>query len=541
MLLNEIDQDLVQEQVGKGSFDRARRLCRWLFKRITITHRYRVAPSPITRSEAELFGVCAPRFCFRKYVYEQSLVPQAPDLPSDVGFINLRRLAWLRKSVSRVGSPQNQLLADAIQKEGVGVADSLLVVPSWLAVYDTLTCDLWHYYGEPERHSRQSAVPFIQHISLGGGMCAQACLFMTLCILEPLVKRILSISEITVLSARKSPKDQAFSVRTGGMSSAPMISFLQEKCGLAAFHEAELPAGDGNLLATIGPSALDGYLQSGFPVICLVSLGRLSGLDPDMEPGEQASSVYHTNELYEKEGYINPESCKVPELENHAVVLVGVDSRHPDRYLINDPASVPFLEASYKQLDQSRCYADLKTKRLSERLSFISILPKVCKLPLICRKAKQPLDGLFMIASRVYDLGAGLVAPLPRWKDAWPGTVRLLDMRPNADQSARLQTLSKWFKKLPTAPINLNSEQYDEMMTVLHNKIRQVSGDHQVVWLHRLTVPGSSTSKLYVWVADEHPTDDGKGTPYSLHNLSRFVLGVFEITHATLHSTQLWP
>ena len=148
---------------------------------------YRIRPSICTRSEAELIGVSSPRFAIRAYV------------DGSESIFNLRRIDRLSQNTAMVRShilrrwlyhlarffrmPNAQRFKhkpmsyrELFQKiqESCCIADSLISPPKRLEKYSFVTCELGLAYGEgKEIHG----VPFLQHIGLGGGLCAQAACF----------------------------------------------------------------------------------------------------------------------------------------------------------------------------------------------------------------------------------------------------------------------------------------------------------------------------------------------------------------------------
>jgi hypothetical protein len=528
MSINAIEEYVVDKQVGSKASSQARRLCRWLYGD-AISYTYRVAPSPIARSEAELFGVSTPRFAFRKYI-RTNPAPAPGDESECCSFINLRRLGWLHQSIRRRGIGLN---ADDLEKALArnAVADSLIIPPSKYNDYYFLGCDLWHAYGESRSSPR--AVPFLQHMALGGGMCAQAAIFMVLCLLEDYVTRIPGIAEITALTAcldpqgAKTSQDAAFAVHTDGLKPRPMVEFLIKYCDLSVFHEA-IPTLEGDLSGTEG-AALDGYIHSGFPVICLVDQSRLSG---DSLPPESPSlparvirllrrllsieaprSIYHRNDLFGS--YLHSPDRPKPVDSPHAVVMVGASRKRPGEYVVNDPATVPLLKASFPELKQARNYdyKGFETRTLVRALGFISVLPKECRLPLIgLAYSPQQFGGLFSIASHLIGLerfqlpSGGVLPPLRR---AWPGTVRLVDLSDTREPHTR-SVLAAWIGE------SSGRQLYDRLL-----RIRQ---GQRFFWLHRLENRG--TAYLFVWPTREFPSTMPVGIEQAVYD---FLWAVYRI------------
>ncbi|MCA9206348.1 MAG: hypothetical protein KDA59_25020, partial [Planctomycetales bacterium] len=181
--------------------------------------RMRFAPSIILRSEAELLAVSCPRFAVRVYVSERS-------------FVNARRRRTLQRAIRRAYADsikgdqfREQLLRDVDRSSWI--ADSLLEVPDDIkARFTCLTTRLATSYGEREEFD---AVPFVTHIRLGGGLCAQAVCFMTLCLLPDVP--VMGPSEITAhmhnLQFDKGPAGDCF-IEIGGMTPESIVAFFRD-------------------------------------------------------------------------------------------------------------------------------------------------------------------------------------------------------------------------------------------------------------------------------------------------------------------------
>lgn len=401
MLLNSIREEDVKKQVGDAGIAEIHKLCKWLYK-ATPSFRYRVAPSIITRSECELFGISSPRFAIRKSVE----IPMSTD--GDYTLFNLRRLVWFCNAIERTHGDVGALKS-AVIKAGLCVADSLIVPPQrFRDEFHIITCNLARYYGEPE--SSAPAVPFMQHMDLGGGMCAQACIFMALCLQEKLeTTRISGVAELTAVAV----SDPIFLLK-GLMASQIAEVLRSDTCGLSAFLEWPDKAVDDDWRnETI--AALRGYVESGVPVICLVDLFIVSGawLSKESQP---TSSIWGKNSVdcpIPRDRLPPPEDKSV-----HAVLLVGCGKTNEDKFLINDPAKYPFLLASFDDIYAARIDAEVP--------EFIPVLPRPITMPLIGRPAgvRGRVRGLIEGADLLQTFPDG---DKPVWQGEWPGSFRLID------------------------------------------------------------------------------------------------------------------
>ena len=94
-MLSSVDAPDAKDQIGAGPWDAFVKFAKWLYGKKCKT-RFRIAPSLVTRGEAELLGVSSPRFALRCYFFD------AEDR-SPLGFVNARRLQVLSETVSSWG------------------------------------------------------------------------------------------------------------------------------------------------------------------------------------------------------------------------------------------------------------------------------------------------------------------------------------------------------------------------------------------------------------------------------------------------------
>lgn len=319
--------------------------------------RYSFRPSIILRSEAELLAVSSPRFAIRAYLTKHS-------------FVNARRLKSLKRAI-RTSYFAGKLCAQIVRDIGrsSGIADCLLELPDDLRDegYHVLSVDLAREYGEPDGFS---AVPFVKHIRLGGGLCAQAACFMASCLLPE--TPVFGPAEITAkVSGLDGPADDERFVEIGGMTAQAIRRFFSDKVpGVSAslqYFSAEPAEWQENL--SLLTSVFRGYLQSGSPIVYLASASRM--YSAAWRPGcLDTNAIIKTRAKGDSpESFVNGDRSNLPlspdpsslrkrrvdPSDAHAVLLVGWNPTQP-RFLLNDPGSYPFLPASVCQIVDIRQY-----------------------------------------------------------------------------------------------------------------------------------------------------------------------------------------
>jgi hypothetical protein len=413
---------MIEEEVGSDVFavgksdGKLQLLEKWLYGTETSV-RPRLAPSIIARSEAELLGISSPRFAIRVYLGLNS-------------FVNIRRRKITAHQIRKTHPKEiaDALLETKYTGEGQPVrsdesqvrstnwiADCLLAPPPRLLEqrFQILTCTLGADYGEDNIHT---ATPFVTHISIGGGLCAQAAVFMALCLMEE--TEIFGISEITCLAAENR---NHFEIH--GLKPSTIERFLTKSANLSA-HLQCVP--NPNLKeereATIETirCALRAYIENRIPILLMLSASRMQGLAPGKAlPCENANPIIRSSlrsveddlrlplgtELY----YLDSAVIDGSDLQYdyHCVVVVGCDS-DASYFLINDPATMPFVKATVEQLFDARSYRNFQTDSLGGlkrqhldpvqetdlgKFQFISVCPKGVNLPLLCLASHDPQVG----------------------------------------------------------------------------------------------------------------------------------------------------
>jgi len=155
--------------------------------------RIRTAPSIITRSEAELFGISIPRFAYRATLTD-------PDGVTSLGFVNLRRVNSFRMAIGeRLELSRDDEFLTQFHRRCPCIADALLLPPAHLSnEFDIITTDLSHAYAES---CATAGVPFVTHFPVGGGMCAQAVCFQANALCHQFAAGVFGVAEITTLSS----------------------------------------------------------------------------------------------------------------------------------------------------------------------------------------------------------------------------------------------------------------------------------------------------------------------------------------------------
>lgn len=361
-----------EDKCGPGRLELFRQ---WLFKPVGEDQkfselRFRLAPSIVVRSEAELFGVSSPRFAIRAYLTENS-------------FVNIRRNAVLQDMIYEAvkdDDVRDELIADLAKHEFAWTADSLFEIPSrfklcpdFAKLHDVLsnhptdkngfkflTSNLGNEFGEK---FDGPLVPFVTHLSIGGGLCAQASCFMSLCLAE--CEQILGISEITKLAwsdDERSAKSDNVSIADGvihihGLSSERVTSFFSKvEIGLGA--QLQTFVGEQNNLRFV-KLAIQTYIANQVPLNVITSISRMKGWHnvkspPILQPNDFLFDDKDRSKLpIGLSGDRAANFGKKQKNDHHCIVVVGASATH---VCINDPATFPFVEATYSQLIDARAY-----------------------------------------------------------------------------------------------------------------------------------------------------------------------------------------
>ncbi len=342
--------DVIKKEVSVKAFYHVADVCEWLYG-IPLFNgsEFRVAPSFMTRCEAEMLGLSSPRFVYRVCLPNGS-------------FVGLRRLAKLADRIGQQYSHQETIdaIRDKLLGEKSAIADSLLQVPERYPAerYYLMKTNLGRYLGEDKA---KSGVPYLQYMELGGGLCAQAACLLAMMFNHRHARKICGIPEVTYLaSAHQHGSNTAQSeILMSGLNEQTVVSALNSAAiGLSASREIELLD---NRNRRIKPGAkdwklekvaLNSYLLSDVPVIYPVDHHKLMNCDP--------GSILHDNNradmLFRPELQEQAEEAKQrgnqpidDESDPHMVVLGGCRS-DGEEFVLHDPATAPFLKCHWNEL-----------------------------------------------------------------------------------------------------------------------------------------------------------------------------------------------
>lgn len=347
-----------------GEFGKIRQLNLFLFGKKDPSWKFRLAPSIITRSEAELLGLSVPRFAVRVYLQDGK------------SFVNARRLRIFRKYVrgwerrieeideeSRNGEIEEIQPccepAEMLQDQSP-IADCLLHVPEHLKNYHVLSAKLGAPYGETPSSARNfAATPYMMNISLGGGICAQAVCFMASVILHEFTTGVFGLAEVSAMAAN----ERLSEVNLSGLTLPDMARYFNQ-VGLTAIFQKGVPVRLHNHENFDFASGLKAYLRSGIPVILPLDHGLL------------ANHIYKRNKFF-----VDKDGINQMVRNRHAVIAVGCERGGEEEFLINDPAIFPFMKANSTELAEAGCYANAQLETIEKRLC-LPVTPSAVKMPL---------------------------------------------------------------------------------------------------------------------------------------------------------------
>jgi sugar phosphate isomerase/epimerase len=489
----QVSPQTAEEEIGSIRLKEVRRLRRWLYdipENEPIL--YRTAPSLVARSETELFGASAPRFAFRAYLGNSSFV-NARRVNRFVAVIRgwgkrrpasafWRRLPKMEAVCEDVPTP-----AEIMRKQSC-VGDSLLTPPRRFrqAGYHVLTAELGKAYGE---NREINGTPFVRHIRIGGGLCAQANCLMAALLLHNHAEGIHGVAEITHIALENSCNE----IDLGGMTEDRITRYFQDdRVGLQARRQyVPLPKTDVRqvgLAAYRFASALRAYVASGMPAVLPVDGGRMRGVGDVL-----GQSVLARNNLS-----IPPRNVKP---RPHAILIVGAHCGHDYEFLANDPGLFPFLRIGVTDMMEVRNYElgkPLTRDNLVKRLLCIPVTPRDVKLPLLdcLPPADEPLNriGLFRIAEDVRQSG---------------------ELYPPGD--AHLATVLGEFRLLQCGNAGVNSEGVFDFLPADAAKALQVvlkAWPPRWLWVqYRPGSPAAACSTIHVWDAEQPPAGIGQNLP----------------------------
>lgn len=390
----------------------------------------RMAPSLVSRSDAELYGVSLPRFAVRFF------------LGGPNSFMNLRR-AWLlaqqaRRCISD-GDPADGRRGEAGGNGGDPsgirfprvIGDSVLGVPAWLPLdrYHVNTRDFGALYGEHRPCTGTAYVQYSDQI----GACAHAVCFMASMALGQEAKGVFGLPEISALLH----EHERAQFPIGGLTGADMENYFRHRAvGLNSTAERiarHQPEGSHSDAAEQFGRALRTYCLSGMPVIVPVDEYRLFGVGSPRCEMDPVGSVYRTNGAGVR---LRAEVLRRGVRRRPHCLLVMGCAKDPqkDRFLAHDPSLLPYLVVSSLQLNSAAPYADESMSDL-RRFVYQPVVPGAVRLPLHLTSARDAVGegriGVWRIAMQVQKSGcverATVVGPeelgesdfrLMQWKDA---------------------------------------------------------------------------------------------------------------------------
>jgi hypothetical protein len=410
------DSDIAKSQIGERGLKRLRSLFHRLYgERGSQSLWFRAAPSIMTRSEAELYGVSSPRFAFRAYL-------RLDETGCDDAFANVRRLELLHQTARLHGGadvPNVQHLLETSKSSCI--ADCVLPVPDRLRRpgHHILEVELGFAYGEGRKIS---GLPFTNFIRLGGGLCAQANCFMATVLMQDYANGVHGIAEISALSSPDIMLNGG-TIALDGMKDNRMAQYFA-LVGLNAVRQISFARPSLSWLEQKDweyryelDQALHSYLSSNIPLIVFVDVARLNGQGT-------AESVYRKNSIHIERQVEQPKGYP------HCALLVGTLGH--SHYVCHDPATFPFLELDLDNLIDASLLSRESRDRCSGGLQFQAILPHGVVLPLLEEPSlanSSFKDGLWD-KMKAFQRGFAPNTQLPRFEGAHftIGKVRLVHL-----------------------------------------------------------------------------------------------------------------
>lgn len=455
--MNELTEAEFLSQVGDHGYREVVQLAEWLLTTDTdaaqdLELKCRYATSVVTKSEAEIFGLSDPRLAIRLYL----------ENGSGTSMLNLRRidrmraanprwgrrLRWLktysREEIKALPTPKEK--PRELLKTASRIGDCLLKAPTRItssgASWVILQADLGREYGESSEEGAFVGTPYLRHIPLaGGGLCAQAVCYMATALLHEHATGLHGLLEITALAQRdimQQAENDGFNVyemQISGLNYGGLTSYFRA-VGLRAIKQVPKtmgyaqPSADWTNRNDAFTAAAKAYLRSGMPVVVTVDVGRMAApADPMMQlRGGLTKSV--GKPIYESNGWEHPEFERIRRghfqmRRDHAVLLVGCkDEPGSEVFLVNDPASLPFLQARTGQLAEAGYYASRWSVRDQKRHTNFEELRSLHCLPVTPAAVKVPL--LWWLPESQVDEEDAERTAVEHWQDGLFGIVPVL-------------------------------------------------------------------------------------------------------------------
>ena len=210
------------------------------------------------------------------------------------------------------------------------------------------------HFGES---NMSEGIPFARPLSISG-MCAQACCYMANILKLDDSSGAYGISEITALASGQGNEIKLAEFEVGGLNQDKIaLYFDQDIVGLRAIPQAfDSELYPESTALTLCKEAMSAYITAGMPVILTVDLGRLIGSNPDGVNPKNKMYIPKEESIYSQNYY--PQEFIEKRAANHSILIVG-ESKTPSsnpNYLFQDPASFPFMTATFEELMKVRAY-----------------------------------------------------------------------------------------------------------------------------------------------------------------------------------------
>jgi hypothetical protein len=404
--MNVVRLEQAMEMLGEDRVQELRDFRRLLTGQAGTVWEARLAPSIVTRSEVEVFGVSMPRFALRFYLDQEGH-----------SFVNARRLQTLMRQHLQFkdrrlepGEPGRDSNLEMLAKQTWPtpeskfercscIADGYLSKPNWLGEFDVLAAKLSDAYGEHVEEGKKPwlGTPYMMHIPLaGGGLCAQACCFMATALRHEDANGVYGLAEVTFLAqGRAFPQDVSRELHITGLNNFELQNYFKA-VGLRGEWQrvwklARRPDGGPDYFNDV----LRAYVTSGMSVVLPIDLARACGL---FRPGSEAvekclfaknvpgAGVLPLLSVEHDPGkrYSTPPTADMKaEKENrHAVLIVGYD-RESDLFCYQDPALRPFMVGSAGDFRKAAVYcADRENSTTLLDGMFLPVTPRAVQLQL---------------------------------------------------------------------------------------------------------------------------------------------------------------
>ncbi len=431
--MNEVSEAEFFSQVGDRGYRELTQLADWLLttdddetREVDLACRY--APSIITRNEAQVFGLSEPRFAIRLYL----------ENGAGASLVNLRRIERMRAANPRWGRRIRWLKTHArepiqalptpkdrpreLLRKASRIADCLLQPPRRLEreKWVVLQADLGREYGETNREGEMLGTPYVKHIPLaGGGLCAQAVCFMATALLHQHSGGLHGLLEVTALAQREKIRESeaaghdVYEMQLSGLDYGGMTRYFRE-VGLRAIKQVPKtmgyadPGADWTSRDDAFTAAARAYLGSGMPIVLTVDIGRLGAPAKPEEQLKGGMALPVGEPVFAANGYVHPDFARIrrgdfSQRRDHAVLLAGFrDEPGSSTFLVNDPASLPFLRGTTSQLADAGYYlsrwdADLGSRKPDYRelrsLHSLPVTPEAVKMPLLWWLPESEVDA----------------------------------------------------------------------------------------------------------------------------------------------------